>query len=1225
MGNYEELKQAVADVIKTNGNQEITGAILQNTLKTIISTVGNYATFAGIATPETNPGTPDQNVFYLAAQNGIYSNFGGKEIKEEAYIFYNKNGEWANIKTNIPTLAEVNKIKGKQGNFFFSYYNDLQSGYIKNGGLKAGDVVSLTPIQDDKFKYAILDVDFNKIYCIKGIASGGETKLYSFIDSENKLISGYTADGSLDARENAVYLYPPINAKKLICNFLVENNPYSLSISTENLNKIIGYEYEIDSDKIVSEQFFYKPIEWIKGGYIRGTSGIIDVDNVIEQNELEYTIQDAKQGDIFLLKGKGSVNARLYLFLDSTNKVLIASGENVEGTFILKAPANTAKLICNSFIGSNSILRLATDLFLRISGNKNNYEIGYYRDSGYGVLIKNITNQDGFFCIKKNVKEGEHYKISAKLSDEKSISAFILTDIDGLIYYRSLQGDIDNIVVDIRKDGYIYINSQDENQISIEKVELSEPYRKNIYYTNIEWKEGKLENGFFNKVTETPNYHYTDLIPIQPNTDYIFSVALNNGSHICFFDGDKKLIWVVDNNTIAFSNSYTHNIRVKTPFLANYVQLCNATSLRNIDKNPIIIVDNFTFSAYRKGLLQENGGIIDYHFHVTDWIPVFPGEKWAYNGALKNGAYICFYTRNRKHIISENITGDSDVEIEGVNVTPWRRYIEIDIPQNAYWMLCCGRYGGDMAYKKKSFYEKKFHYKYDGYIDKYDDVPTEGVYEVAGDYYSIISGVSCKRGDIISISQKKIISKFSDNNLTFKKNKLYDVCVIGIGSSGIGAAYALKDSGLNVCMIDRESVIGGTIVNAGINSLLPTTAPTFLRQIISYLVSKGFSTVRGTGVYDDTFATYVDWVNGTYSADNYIEVDRFAFSDKILKDISGNIDILTNARLIFAKTENGYVKSIGVCTPCGYIDIVADTFIDCSGGNLCMLCNSQNGENALINDGYYVGADPKNLYNEANILDGYQGNKYAINAAEINYTVGIGEEDLTNVEIPSNAKIIALHPDSQYPLLSIFQSNLLGVGYNDLVDNVENGYYITYKLASKIIKGWWKYAKQTCTPIYDSYKFLNPSAMLGIRELYRIHCENMMTQDDLNIRINPNELNNNIACCTWYVDLHGSEGVNNYKNIPVTNCGIPYQSLIPKYLKNVLVACRALGTSHIANACVRLTKTMMMVGNAAGYAAEEYILNKRTDFRDVNVTYIQSKTKLSEQSKKTNDLLDSKL
>lgn len=65
MGNYEQLKQAISDVIKTNGNQEITGKIMQNALLSIITTVGSNATFAGIAIPSTNPGTPDQNVFGL--------------------------------------------------------------------------------------------------------------------------------------------------------------------------------------------------------------------------------------------------------------------------------------------------------------------------------------------------------------------------------------------------------------------------------------------------------------------------------------------------------------------------------------------------------------------------------------------------------------------------------------------------------------------------------------------------------------------------------------------------------------------------------------------------------------------------------------------------------------------------------------------------------------------------------------------------------------------------------------------------------------------------------------------------------------------------------------------------------------------------------------------------------------------------------------------------------
>ena len=113
MGNYEQLKQAVSDVIKTNGSQEITGAILQNALLSIISTIGSNAAFAGIATPKTNPGTPDQNVFYLAATPGIYSNFGGVELTDQVLIFTNKNNNWAKIDSGIAISSKIAELELK--------------------------------------------------------------------------------------------------------------------------------------------------------------------------------------------------------------------------------------------------------------------------------------------------------------------------------------------------------------------------------------------------------------------------------------------------------------------------------------------------------------------------------------------------------------------------------------------------------------------------------------------------------------------------------------------------------------------------------------------------------------------------------------------------------------------------------------------------------------------------------------------------------------------------------------------------------------------------------------------------------------------------------------------------------------------------------------------------------------------------------------------------------
>jgi hypothetical protein len=100
MANWSILKAAIANIIKTNGNQEITGQLLQNVLNNIVSSVGENSTFAGIATPATNPGVPDGPVFYFANKPGVYSNFSSIIISYYGIcILYNDmDNSWKSIK-----------------------------------------------------------------------------------------------------------------------------------------------------------------------------------------------------------------------------------------------------------------------------------------------------------------------------------------------------------------------------------------------------------------------------------------------------------------------------------------------------------------------------------------------------------------------------------------------------------------------------------------------------------------------------------------------------------------------------------------------------------------------------------------------------------------------------------------------------------------------------------------------------------------------------------------------------------------------------------------------------------------------------------------------------------------------------------------------------------------------------------------------------------------------
>lgn len=74
MSQYATLKAAITAAIKQNGNNEITGNLLQQQLLAMVNSLGAGYQFAGVATPATNPGTPDQKVWYLAPA-GSYPNF----------------------------------------------------------------------------------------------------------------------------------------------------------------------------------------------------------------------------------------------------------------------------------------------------------------------------------------------------------------------------------------------------------------------------------------------------------------------------------------------------------------------------------------------------------------------------------------------------------------------------------------------------------------------------------------------------------------------------------------------------------------------------------------------------------------------------------------------------------------------------------------------------------------------------------------------------------------------------------------------------------------------------------------------------------------------------------------------------------------------------------------------------------------------------------------------
>lgn len=122
MANYENLKNSIAEVVKTNGNNEITGKVLQDVLLTIISNMGENYQLAGVASESTAPGTPDQRIFYLAGP-GTYVNFGNKIVS---------NGQIGLLKYDGTWTLELIGVTSLIGSIFLSNKSNITLPYFIN-------------------------------------------------------------------------------------------------------------------------------------------------------------------------------------------------------------------------------------------------------------------------------------------------------------------------------------------------------------------------------------------------------------------------------------------------------------------------------------------------------------------------------------------------------------------------------------------------------------------------------------------------------------------------------------------------------------------------------------------------------------------------------------------------------------------------------------------------------------------------------------------------------------------------------------------------------------------------------------------------------------------------------------------------------------------------------------------------------------------------------------
>lgn len=166
LDNILSTLQKVSDTSLATKDKTVVGAINE-----VNKLINNGYLFMGVATPSTNPGTPDQKVFYIASEAGTYANFGGYKLSNSIAIFkfekswdieilpinyytINEHKNGVDLLQNNTLVATVPNIESTLGinSVINTYLNIITDFELVNGKYITGD----GDIKDsEKFSYSL--------------------------------------------------------------------------------------------------------------------------------------------------------------------------------------------------------------------------------------------------------------------------------------------------------------------------------------------------------------------------------------------------------------------------------------------------------------------------------------------------------------------------------------------------------------------------------------------------------------------------------------------------------------------------------------------------------------------------------------------------------------------------------------------------------------------------------------------------------------------------------------------------------------------------------------------------------------------------------------------------------------------------------------------------------------------------------------------------------------
>lgn len=408
-----------------------------------------------------------------------------------------------------------------------------------------------------------------------------------------------------------------------------------------------------------------------------------------------------------------------------------------------------------------------------------------------------------------------------------------------------------------------------------------------------------------------------------------------------------------------------------------------------------------------------------------------------------------------------------------------------------------------------------------------------------------------------------------------------DVVVVGAGSAGSCAAIAAARENASVLLLERHPFLGGTST-----AVLDTFYGFYTPGAQSYKVVGG--------VADDVIADLrrLDKVierPNTYGAGQGITYHPDYLKcawERLVEDAGARI--LLNCWVQDVIVHENRITGLIMATRQGLAKVEARMFIDASGD--ADLCYWSNAPFELAGDHQ----DAQSLTTTFRMCNVNMDDRRTIDKTAFHKLIGEAADHGYSLPRREGSDHITTIKD-------VLATNLTRVKSFERRDgSVVNATDPAFLSAAEVegrqqALEYIRFLRE-CVPGYTNADLASFSTQIGVRETRRVIGDYVLTREDV---LSARQFDDQIGLCGAPIEEHGPGDVTRWEYLPDGECvGIPYRTLLPQNLENVLVAGRCFSASHDAHASVRSMAQCMAMGQAAGIAAA-YCSHHRTDTRSI--------------------------